>query len=431
MISDAVTKYACVSFNGGIGRGINAGYGGLGDGGFGFDSSQNSASSEEFGMDIGGYGAVQHGISPPGSLQGGANPSSFSPGTSPLEVMQGAGGLSAQNTGVGTVSGLPNTAASLGGASHIQQSPNTAGIMGHMPVNKVAPGHPGVFLSGSLSCTDRPGTTILITKLVYGNGGIYSCSSPDQNCDIVDYKDQEITPFCDGQVKCMVRTTGKLLPGCSVTSNFVHIEYECINRKYYLFVYEVLKFSSNHIKLHTYKDHEMPMIMYFSFFPSDTCNYMCIHLFLSAWSSFDICKDLKKVVRQPEVFIMSPSFFQGESPPSKTCECILKGRYDNRIMAQYVHTDIYQASNQSCTESSVLFESKLSPNQTELDKTTEVCGRRSLNNYLYRGDLRITFKDVDSGSKSGFVSKLLGKYLLMFGCKFYKRSSIIVGKKIK
>lgn len=111
---------------------------------------------------------------------------------------------------------------------------------------------------------------------------------------------------------------------------------------------------------------------------------------------------------------MSPSFFQGESPPSKTCECILKGRYDNRIMAQYVHTDIYQASNQSCTESSVLFESKLSPNQTELDKTTEVCGRRSLNNYLYRGDLRITFKDVDSGSKSGFVSKLLGKYLLMF-----------------
>lgn len=266
MISDAVTKYACVSFNGGIGRGINAGYGGLGDGGFGFDSSQNSASSEEFGMDIGGYGAVQHGISPPGSLQGGANPSSFSPGTSPLEVMQGAGGLSAQNTGVGTVSGLPNTAASLGGASHIQQSPNTAGMMGHMPVNKVAPGHPGVFLSGSLSCTDRPGTTILITKLVYGNGGFYSCSSPDQKCDIVDYKDQEITPFCDGQVKCMVRTTGKLLPGCSATSNFVHIEYECINRKYYLFVYEVLKFSSNHIKLHTYKDHEMPMMMYFSFF---------------------------------------------------------------------------------------------------------------------------------------------------------------------
>lgn len=245
MISDAVTKYACVSFDNGIRGGINTGYGGIGDGdNFGFDSSQNSASSEEFGMDIGGYGSVQHGISPPGSLQGGANPYSFSPGTSPLEVMQGAGGLAAQNTGVGTVSGLPNTAASLGGASHIQQDPNTASMVGQMPVNKVAPGHPGVFLSGSLSCADRPGTTILITKLVYGNGGIYSCSSPDQNCDIVDYKDQEITPFCDGQVKCMVRTTGKLLPGCSVTSNFVHIEYECINRKYFLFsLHALFKYS--------------------------------------------------------------------------------------------------------------------------------------------------------------------------------------------
>lgn len=123
---------------------------------------------------------------------------------------------------------------------------------------------------------------------------------------------------------------------------------------------------------------------------------------------------------------MSPSFFQGESPPSKTCECILKGRYDNRIMAQYVHTDIYQASNQSCSESFVLFESKLSPNQTELDKTTEVCGRRSLNNYLYRGDLRITFKDVDSGSKSGFVSKLLGKCFFKFLNEMFSKEVQVV-----
>jgi hypothetical protein len=108
---------------------------------------------------------------------------------------------------------------------------------------------------------------------------------------------------------------------------------------------------------------------------------------------------------------MSPSFFRAASPPSKTCECILKGRYDNRIMAQYVHTDIHEAANHSCPESFVLFESKLNPNQTELEKRTEVCGRRSLNNYLYRGDLRITFKDESSSQRSGFVSKLLGEYL--------------------
>lgn len=77
-------------------------------------------------------------------------------------------------------------------------------------------------------------------------------------------------------------------------------------------------------------------------------------------------------------------------------------------MAQYVHTDIHESGNNTCTLSSVLFESKLSPNQTDLEKKTEVCGRRSLNNYLYRGDLRVTFRDTESASSGGFVSKLLG-----------------------
>ncbi|XP_062594105.1 uncharacterized protein LOC134255592 [Saccostrea cucullata] len=358
-VTEAVTKYACVSYSAGLGGGVNAGYGGIGgDLDFGgVSSAEISASSEELGMGLAaGYGTVQHGIAP-GVPAPGVPLQSMSPGISPLAVSSAAGGLSAQNTDAGgTASGLPNTAASLGGASHITgQGTNVAGTQEQMPFTKLAPGHPGVFLTGSLSCIDRPGTTILITKLVYGNGGLYTCSSPDQDCDVVDYKDSEITPFCDGQIKCVVRTTGKLLPTCKTTSNFVHIEYECIN----------------------------------------------------AWSSFDICNDIKTVVNQPEVFIMSPSFFQSESPPTKLCECILKGRYDNRIMAQYVHTDIHEGNNHSCPESYVLFENKLSPNQTESEKKVEVCGRRSLNNYMYKGDLRITFKDVDSGKRSGFVAKLL------------------------
>jgi hypothetical protein len=244
MLSAAVTKFACVSYNGGLGGGIQSGYGGIGvDNAFGIDgihSAEMSDSSEELGVGLGGYGTVQHGIVPrmpspnlsPGmspNLPPGMSPN-MSPGTSPLATS--AGGLSAQDTAAATASGLPNTAASLGGASHLTgQNTGTAGAPGQMPFPKLTPGHPGTFLSGSLSCVDRPGTTILITKLVYGNGGIYTCSSPDQNCDVVDYQDQEITPFCDGQIKCMVRTTGKLLPGCKATSNFVHVEYECINCK--------------------------------------------------------------------------------------------------------------------------------------------------------------------------------------------------------
>lgn len=94
----------------------------------------------------------------------------------------------------------------------------------------------------------------------------------------------------------MVRIMGKLLLGCSVISNFVYIEYECINCKYYLFVYKVFKFIFYNIKFYINKDYEMFIMMYFSFFLSDICNYMCIYFFLLVWFFFDICKDLKRVV---------------------------------------------------------------------------------------------------------------------------------------
>lgn len=120
MILDVVMKYVCVSFNGGIGRGINVGYGGLGDGGFGFDSFQNFVFFEEFGIDIGGYGLVQYGIFFFGFLQGGVNLSFFFLGIFLLEVMQGVGGLFVQNMGVGIVFGFFNIVVSLGGVFYIQ-----------------------------------------------------------------------------------------------------------------------------------------------------------------------------------------------------------------------------------------------------------------------------------------------------------------------
>nr|XP_022291497.1 uncharacterized protein LOC111102869 [Crassostrea virginica] len=352
---ESVTKYACVSFSG-MGVPAVGGYGGVMGPDWdssGFNSDSGSSSIEDLGMGFARYG---YGMMPPGFPGVGMPPGgvgsvpNMSPGTSPLA----AGAMSSPG---GAAPGLPNTAASLGGASHIT-GPGSGPFgqpAGMMPFPPRPPGNAGTILTGSLSCADRPGSTILITKLVYGNGGMYTCSAPDQDCDVVDYRDQEITPFCDGRVRCIIRTTGKMLPACKATSNFVHVEYECI-------------------------------------FP---------------WSSFNICKDIKTVVRELEIYVMSPSFFQTKSPPSKTCECILKSRYDNRIMAQYVHTDIHESGNNTCTLSSVLFESKLSPNQTDLEKKTEVCGRRSLNNYLYRGDLRVTFRDTESASSGGFVSKLL------------------------
>ena len=196
----------------------------------GFNSDSGSSSIEDLGMGFARYG---YGMMPPGMSSGFGMPPggvgsvpNMSPGTSPLA----AGAMSSPG---GAAPGLPNTAASLGGASHIT-GPGSGPFgqpAGMMPFPPRPPGNAGTILTGSLSCADRPGSTILITKLVYGNGGMYTCSAPDQDCDVVDYRDQEITPFCDGRVRCLIRTTGKMLPACKATSNFVHVEYECIFRK--------------------------------------------------------------------------------------------------------------------------------------------------------------------------------------------------------
>lgn len=91
---------------------------------------------------------------------------------------------------------------------------------------------------GTLDCGTTPQSVILVTKLIYGFGGPAGCSSPDETCDQEAFSDREISPMCDGQTKCVIHAMPQLLPKCiGRRSDFIHVEYECIKRKYIYKVY--------------------------------------------------------------------------------------------------------------------------------------------------------------------------------------------------
>ncbi|KAK3097350.1 hypothetical protein FSP39_008914 [Pinctada imbricata] len=213
----------------------------------------------------------------------------------------------------------------------------------------------GDVLVGHLTCIDRPQSLILVTKYIYGFGGFSKCAAPDAACDEEDFSDPLITPQCDGRPLCLVKVPARNLPKCGTLSNFVHVEYECVY----------------------------------------------------SWSLYNICKDISSTVKGTEIYIASPNFFNNAVPPSRTCECIVQGRHDDQIMMQYAHTDILDDGNGQCKGNYFLVESKMA-NQSSVAKTTQVCGKRTTNNQLYRGTVRVTYTISSTARKTdGFLAKFM------------------------
>lgn len=89
------------------------------------------------------------------------------------------------------------------------------------------------LMTGSISCSDKPNTLILITKVINGDGGRFaSCASPNEFCDDVVYSNSDVSRACDRRLRCMPRISPKFLRRCGISSNFVHVEYECVDRKF-------------------------------------------------------------------------------------------------------------------------------------------------------------------------------------------------------
>ncbi|CAC5379667.1 unnamed protein product [Mytilus coruscus] len=186
-------------------------------------------------------------------------------------------------------------------------------------------------MSGSLSC-DKPNSKILVTRIIHGYGHFRACANSDQSCDKEMYSDTTIASQCDGKVSCFIQTFPEWLQKCYMMSDFVHVEYECI---------------------------------------FDT-------------SLFDVCRETTKTVADTSVFVVSPNVFKGPTSSTrnwKICECIINSRYTDQVMADYIHSDVF-ANGDKCTANHVLIESKRLPNQTTIDKTVEVCGRRTDDGFL-------------------------------------------------
>ena len=132
--------------------------------------------------------------------------------------------------------------------------------------------------------------------------------------------------------------------------------------------------------------------------------------YFSDSSIFDVCRETTKIVSDTAVYIVSPNVFQSSGPSSRqvpVCECIINSRYSDQIMVDYIHSDVYSNGNK-CSDSYILLESKLVPNQTTVDKEVEVCGRRTVSNQMFRGTVRLSYYNRRSAADDGFLTKFRG-----------------------
>ncbi|XP_021354042.1 uncharacterized protein LOC110450707 isoform X2 [Mizuhopecten yessoensis] len=203
-------------------------------------------------------------------------------------------------------------------------------------------------MTGTLGCGDVPGTRILVSKVIHGTGGPFaSCGSPNEFCDDVLYSNSRISVMCDRKIRCFPSTTSKLIPHCGTSSNFIHVEYECVN----------------------------------------------------PWSVFDICHDSSTNVLLSTLFITSPKTRSGAS----TCECIIKGKVNGQITLDYVQSNTDRAR---CDTNYLLVESKSSGNQTAVNKQNNICGRRTVTKDVHQGSVRLTYGTKSAFLNDGFLAKI-------------------------
>lgn len=87
------------------------------------------------------------------------------------------------------------------------------------------------MMSGLLSCQTAPKKNIQVTRILYGEAVRGGCISQNEQCEEeVDY-DEKIVPVCDGQTMCRIHLKPRILKACRGMSNFVGVEYRCVDGK--------------------------------------------------------------------------------------------------------------------------------------------------------------------------------------------------------
>ncbi|KAL5010083.1 hypothetical protein ScPMuIL_012388 [Solemya velum] len=215
------------------------------------------------------------------------------------------------------------------------------------------PNQANKILRGHLSCRNALKKRIQVTKILYGAASHGGCQTQNHQCEEeVDY-DEGIMPICDGQMVCRIQLRPKQLQACRGTSNYVGVEYRCVDE----------------------------------------------------WSLFNICQETSRVVYDPAIYITSPSYDQAQWRPamSPMCECILQPLNHSSLLLESLQTHL-RASQPNCTKEHLLIEAK---GMTEKKVSTEikVCESQRLTRRTLNGSTRITFTSDKIDISDGFIGK--------------------------
>ncbi|KAL3882365.1 hypothetical protein ACJMK2_028717 [Sinanodonta woodiana] len=207
--------------------------------------------------------------------------------------------------------------------------------------------------SGSLSCSVSGQGIILVTRIAYGYGLTRSCSSSSICQDEFDVGGS-VADRCDGQTSCYVTMLPSRYLACGRRSNYMVVEYECLN----------------------------------------------------ALATFDICEDMQTMVHTSAIVILSPGYLgQQRSRPARMCECIVRTPESEDLLLNFLQTKLSSEGNM-CPNEYVLLESKRSLNQSAVDSSIEVCGRRRVGNQFVNGVARLTFASGGPMYNKGFAAML-------------------------
>ncbi|KAK3578545.1 hypothetical protein CHS0354_025254 [Potamilus streckersoni] len=209
----------------------------------------------------------------------------------------------------------------------------------------------GSIQSGSLSCSVSGQRIILVTRIAYGYGLTRTCASGSICQDEFDVGGP-VADRCDGQASCYVTLLPPRFLACGRRSNYMVIEYEC----------------------------------------------------LDALSTFDVCEDMQTIVHSSAIVILSPGYLgHHRSRPARMCECIVRTPESEDFLLNFLQTKLSSEGNMCPTEY-VLLENKRSLNQSAVDRSIEVCGRRRLGNQFFTGVARLTFASGGPMYSKGFAA---------------------------
>ena len=85
---------------------------------------------------------------------------------------------------------------------------------------------------GSLTCPKGNRGSIMVKRVTYGVGAFPGMCQPSPFCGVQHDMGESVGKTCDGKSTCSVNILRPKMMSCGRFSNYIHVEYECVDSKY-------------------------------------------------------------------------------------------------------------------------------------------------------------------------------------------------------